>query len=180
MKKLLALLALVALTFTGCKTVAQIPDEQFADGIHTLTYNSTYYGFKAVLNNNPAKYTQLAADVKTTTDIIRNNVLPIFTGASTGDVLNGAVNTALAQLSVSPAVTDVIKVALALVETQVTLPANPADKLDVRTKLALAAFFSGVAEGLDQAVKDSAPPAVNPAARAVPVAPTKLRWENRK
>jgi hypothetical protein len=179
MKKLLAMFALCALALTGCKTVAEIPDEQFADGIHTLTYNSTYYGFKAVLNNNPGRYAQLSADVKTTTDIIRTNVLPVFTGATTGDVLVGAVNTALAQLSVSSTVADTIKVALALVETQVHLPTNPAEKLDVRTKLALLAFFSGVAEGLDQAVKDTPAPAP-PTARAIPVAPTTLRWENRK
>jgi hypothetical protein len=178
--KFLALLALIGLTLTGCKTIAQIPDSEFANGIHVVSYNSTYYGFKAVLNNNSAKYQQLAADVATTTNIIRTNVLPVFSGASTGDVLNGAVNTALSQLSVSATVTDVIKVALALVETQIHLPANPADKLDNRTKLALSAFFTGVADGLDQAVKDTAPPvAAPPTARLAPPVAQKLVWENK-
>lgn len=181
MKKLLALLALCSLAFLGgCKTVAQIPDQEFADGIHTLTYNSIYFGFKAVLNNNPGRYTQLAADVKTATGVIRTNVLPVFNGATTGDVLTGAVNTALTQLSVSSTITDVVQVALALVETQVTLPANPATALDARTKLALSGFFSAIADGLDQAVKDSAPPAATPAAPTARTAPKVLRWENRK
>lgn len=181
--KFMALLALCALTFVGgCKTVAQIPDDQFANGINVAAYNSTYYGFKAVLDNNPGRYAQLAADVKTTTGIIRANVLPVFSGASTGDVLVGAVDTALKQLSVSSTVTNVVKIALAVVETQVHLPTNPAEKLDNRTKMALLGFFKGVADGLDQAVKDAAPsPAPDAStAPAAPVAPaTKLQWNNK-
>lgn len=182
--KILALLALFALTFVGgCKTIAEIPDTEFADGIRAVAYNSTYLGFKAVLNNNPGKYAQLAADVKTTTDIIRNNIYPIFTGATTGDVITAAVDTALAQLSVSSTVTDVVKVALALVKMQLKLPDNPAEALSVRVKLALLGFFSGIADGLDQAVKDTpAPsPAPNEAAPTLtaPTPPaTKLQWNN--
>lgn len=182
--KFLALLALIGLCLAGCKTINEIPDDEFAGGIKVLSYNSVYYGFKAVLNNNPASRQQLAADVATTTNIIRTNVLPVFSGASTGDVLNSAVNTALSQLSVSTTVTDVIKVALVLVESQVHLPANPADKLDNRTKLALSAFFTGVADGLDQAVKDTpapspAPAPTTPTARRIVTPPSKLVWENR-
>lgn len=181
--KCLALLALFALTFVGgCKTIAEIPDDQFANGIHTLSYNSTYYGFKAVLNNNPGRYAQLTADAKTTSDIIRNNVLPVF-NSTTGEVLVGAVNLALSQLSVSATVSDVVKVALSLVQLQIKLPDNPAAALDPRTKLALAGFFSGIAEGLDKAVADTpAPsPAPNEGAKAVttPVPPdVKLKWTN--
>lgn len=183
--KFLALLTLIGLTLAGCKTVAQIPDDEFANGIRVVSYNSSYFGFKAVLNNNPASYHQLATDVATTTSIIRTNVLPVFSGATTGDVLNSAVDTALSQLSVSATVTDVIKVALVLVEMQVHLPTNPAAKLDNRTKLALVAFFTGVADGLDNAVKDTPAPAAAGAApaptmRRVMVAPSnKLTWENR-
>lgn len=182
--KILALLALIGLTLTGCKTIAQIPDDEFASGIRVLAYNSTYYGFKAVLNSNPASYSQMAADVATTTSIIRTNVLPVFSGASTDDVLNSAVNTALSQLSVSATVADVIKVALVLIEMQVHLPANPADKLDNRTKMALVAFFSGVADGLDNAVKDTPPPPalatpMPTGRRAITTPVQKLVWENK-
>lgn len=180
--KILALLALFALTFVGgCRTIAEIPDEEFANGIHTISYNATYYGFKAVLNNNPGRYAQLTADAKTTSDIIRNNVLPVFT-STTGEVLVGAVDLALSQLSVSSTVTDVVKVALSLVQLQVKLPDNPAAALDVRTKLALVGFFSGLAEGLDKAVADTpAPsPAPNEGAAKTVTAPTapdvKLKW----
>lgn len=177
--KILALLALCAVSLLGgCKVVNQIPDDQLAAGIKTVSYNSVYFGLKAVLANNPGKYQQLSADVAATTNILRTNVIPVFSGATTGDVLVAAVDQALSQLSVSSTVSDVIKVALAIVETQVTLPANPADKLDPRTKGALLAFFSGTADGLDQAVKDTPAPAP-PTARTIPVAPTKLHWENR-
>lgn len=182
--KILAMLALCALAFLGgCSTVAEIPDNEFADGIHTASYNSAYYTMKAVLRNNPAKYTQIAADVKLTTDIIRTNVLPVFTGATTGDVLMSAVDTALSQLSVSDTVTDVVKTALVLVRLQIKLPDNPATALSVRTKLALLGFFSGVSEGLDKAVADMAPPPPPPTARIAPAnAPTppafKLSWRS--
>jgi len=178
--KILAVLALFALTFVGgCKTVNEIPDEKFADGIHALTYHSVYYGFKAVLGNNPGRYEQLTTDAKTASEIIRTNVLPVFTGATTGEVLRSAVDTALTQLSVATSVADTVKVALILVETQLVLPENPATELDVRTKLALAAFFSGVAEGLDQAVKDTPAP-TGRTTPATPLSPTTLRWENRR
>lgn len=179
--KFFAMLALFALTFVGgCKTINEIPDGEFADGIRTVSYNSTYLGFKAVLNNNPGRYAQLAADVKTTTDIIRNNIYPVFTGGTTGDVLSSAIDTALAQLSVSSTVTDVVKVALAVVKMQVKLPDNPAEALSPRVKLALLGFFSGVADGLDQAVKDTPAPspadATSPAVTAPTAPATKLRW----
>ena len=178
--KFLAALALMALTFVGgCKTINEIPDEKFADGIHALTFHSVYYGFKAVLSNNSGRYEQLTADAKVASEIIRTNILPVFAGATTGEVLRSAVDTALAQLSVASSVADTIKVALILVETQLTLPENPADALDVRTKLALSAFFSGVAEGLDQAVKDTPAP-TGKATSAPAITPTTLRWENRK
>lgn len=179
MKKILALLALCAVTmFGGCKTVAEIPDDQLAAGIKALSYNSVYYGFKAVLANNPGKYQQLAADVATTTSILRSNVIPVFSGASTSEVLTAAVDQTLGQLNVSSTVNDVIKVALVLVESQITLPTNPAEKLDARTKGALLAFFTGVADGLDKAVADTPPPPP-PTARIVPPSMTKLKWENR-
>lgn len=179
--KFLALLALCAAALfggSGCKVVEQIPDDQLASGIKTVSFNSVYFGFKAVLANNPSRYQQLTADAATTTKILRENVIPIFSGASTGDVLVSAVDTALEQLSVSSTVADVIKVALVIAESQVHLPTNPAEKLDARTKGALLGFFTGVADGLDQAVKDTPPPPP-PTARAVPPVPTKLHWENR-
>lgn len=176
--KFLALLAIVGLTMAGCSTVNQIPDTDFAAGIKVVSYNSAYWGFKAVLNNNAATRAQLCADATTATGIIRTNVLPVFSGASTGEVLRSAVDTALTQLSASSMVADIINVALVVAEGQIHLPDNPADKLDNRTKLALLAFFNGVADGLDQAVKD-VPPPPPPTARAVPPTPTKLKWVNR-
>ena len=178
--KLLAAFALAFLTFVGgCKTINEIPDEKFADGIHALTFHSVYYGFKAVLANNPGRYEQLTTDAKKASEIVRTNVLPVFNGATTGDVLRGAVDRALAELSVATSVADTIKVALILVETQLTLPENPADSLDARTKMALSAFFTGVAEGLDKAVADTPAPTGN-AVPATKPTPTILRWENRK
>lgn len=177
MKKFFAMLALFALALTGgCKSINEIPDSQFADDIRTISYNSVYLGFKAVLNNNPGRYAQLAADVKTTTGIIRTNVYPVFTGGTTGDVLSSAIDTALAQLSVSSTVTDVVKIALMAVKMQIKLPDNPAEALSPRIKLALLGFFSGVADGLDQAVKDTPAPSPAPAVTEPTAPANKLQW----
>lgn len=154
-----------ALLSSGCRTVGQIPDDDFARYIETGAKLSTKYGLQKALAAEPAKAAEITENAKLAVEIVRKNVLPVFQGASSADVLRSAVETALTQLGekLKPQLALVIQLAIDMLATQVNLPANPADKLDERTTKAVAALFKGAADGVEAAIggaRDIAPPGI--------------------
>ena len=153
----------LSLALVGCNQVNQVPDDQFAASIENLAKTGSEYGLKLAIDKKPEKAEQIVKDAKIAVDVIKTTIVPTFSGAATGDVLRSAVETALTQLNekISPEIRAAIQLVLGIVSTQVTLPANPADKIPERTRLALAGFFKGLAAGLEAgstASRDLAPP----------------------
>lgn len=169
-------LAVMAVTLNGCGLfgqISEIPDEDLASYVRIGAEQATRYGVKMAMDKDVANAAGIAKSATLASEIIRKNVLPVFSGAETQEVLRSAVDTALAQLSekLSPIVISAVQLALNVVTSQVKLPANPADKLPARTKAALAGFFDGAASGLDQAVA---------AVATREIGPPKLTWPKGK
>lgn len=153
----------LSLALVGCQSVNQVPDDQFAQSIQDLAKTGSEYGLKLVIDKKPEKAEQIVKDAKIAIDVITKTIEPVFSGAATADVLRSAVDTALTQLSekISPEIRAAIQLVLGLVATQVTLPANPADKLPDRARKSLSGFFKGLAAGLEagsSGARDLAPP----------------------
>jgi ethanolamine utilization microcompartment shell protein EutS len=145
-------LCLSALVFvSGCAQIDSIPDDQLAHDINIGSQKAAIYGIKYLIKQVPAKKAAVMKDITTADNIIKTNILPIFSGAATADVAKAAIDTALAQLkgSMSQDVYDSLNLVFDILATEIKLPANPADKLSDRTKKAVNAFFSGVAAGFD-------------------------------
>lgn len=167
MRKAMAF-SLMALFLGGCGTtggLSSVSDDDLAQYVKIGAEHASRYGLKLALDKDPAKADAIAKNATLAVEIIRKNVLPVFSGAGTADVLRSAVETALGQLSekLGPQVVLVVQLAMSVVSSQVTLPTNPADKLDARAKMALAGFFDGAAAGLEKAVaavstRDIGPP----------------------
>lgn len=164
MRTLLAVVALMG-CLTGCSTLANVSDDDLAKGIKSAAKSATKFGIATAIEKAPDKAVEVAADAKDAAEVIRLAVLPTFEGAETGDVLKASVAVVLDKLSekIKPSILSAIQLAIDVLAARVNLPENPADKLDDRTKKALAAFFGGVAEGLDAGVsrdRDIGPPSL--------------------
>lgn len=165
----LAVGLLMILTQGSCTAIANIPDDVLAKDLNIGAQKAVEYGLKYAISKSPTDAQAIRDNAKIADDIIKANILPIFSGASTGDILKSALDTALSQLwaKASAQVRDTIQLAITILTANIPLPANPADKIDERTKKALNGFFSGLAAGLD-VVLAQAPTGTGPTtARAV-------------
>ena len=156
----------------GCTTVVgKLSDEDLAKVVQVGSERAIGYGVKILLDKNPDKAADIVKAAKTASEVIKANVIPAFSGASSQEVLKSAVDTALQQLSdkVSPLVLSSIQLAVNLAATQIQLPSNPADKLDARAKGAVLALYTGISAGLDKAVAASA-------VASRDIGPAKLVW----
>lgn len=142
---------LMVMTQGSCKVIDNLPDDVLASDINKGAKAAVEYGLKYAIKKSPVDAQAIRDNAKIADDVIKNNILPIFSGASTGDVIKSAVDTALAQLwsKAAPQVRDSIQLALAILTANVPLPANPADTIDDRTKKALNGLFGGLAAGID-------------------------------
>lgn len=175
LKRLAMLFAVVTAMLTGCAGGTNvISDADLASAAGYATKNASYYGLKAVFANNPGRVPQLSADITIATGAVRKNLVQLFTDPSLGNVLDGAVDTLLVNLSSEldklpngSLIANLIQGGWLALKMVVHLPENPAATLDERTKGALVAGLTGLADGLDQAVKDFTPP--SPTAKRLPV-----------
>jgi hypothetical protein len=153
---------LLVLTQGSCVQIANIPDDTLAKDLNIGAQKAVEYGLKLLLKKVPAEAQAILDNAKLANEVLKTNIIPIFSGASTGDVLRSAVDTALAQLwaKATPQIRDAIQLTLTLLSANIPLPANPADKLDERTRKALSGFFSGLSAGIDAVV--SKPPTMGP------------------
>jgi hypothetical protein len=176
MKKLLALLALVALTFTGCKSVANggPTDAALAQQVNALCFSGANVALVATLMADPKDAATIGADVTLATKAIRADLVKFFTDPNLSNVLNSALDDLLADLSTAlnqtqygPLIAGFAQGAIRNIEALVNLPANPGATLDARTTGAIVAGLNGLCDGLDAAVKNFAPP--SPTARRAKV-----------
>lgn len=168
---LMGMMCLMVASLNGCTTVQQIPAEDLAATVKAGAELAAVQGLRLAMDKKPDDAEKIKENAKLAAEVIRKTILPTFEGAATADVLRSAVDVALEKLNekLSPEVRAAIQFALAIVASQVKLPANPADKLDERVRKAVAAFFSGLASGIDTAVtaaRDLQPPTLTwPAAK---------------
>lgn len=185
--RVIALFAILLMSLGGCKLVGEMTDGQLADNAYRGAKLVTSNGLKIAMNESPDNAAAIKENAKLAGRVLRENILPVFEGAGTGEVLRGAVDTALKELGdkVNPTLGAVINLAISLVADKVELPANPADKLDERTRLALVGLFKGLADGIDEAVAEPVPapapapaPAPEPAPEPAPAPeqPPMLAW----
>lgn len=165
MKPFLA--ALLAVTFSGCAEIDKIPDDKLAESLHTGAKGAVKYALQAALRKvDPAVAEKIKTDATLARDILADNIIPVFSGAETADVLRSAVDTALGLLRskiTDPRVISAIELAVEIIIAEVDLPRNPAEKLSVRSTKALSGVFSGIEEGIRMVFPKAPAPA--PAAR---------------
>ena len=127
-------------------------DEDLAQGVEIGARGAARYGLGYVLNKQPEKAAQISEGAALAAKLLRENVIPAFSGASTEEVLRSVVDTALEEISeqLTPQVVLAIQLALDVISVQVKLPENRADRLTPRTRMALLGLFTGLAEGLDE------------------------------
>jgi hypothetical protein len=176
MKKLLALLALVALTLGGCKSVANggPSDAQLAQQVNALCFSAANVGLTATLLADPKDAAAIETDVTLATKAVRADLLKFFTDPNLTNVLNSALDNLLADLSTTldktpygPLIAGFVQGAVRNIEAMTVLPSNPGAALDPRTVGAIVGGLNGACDGLDAAVKNFAPP--SPTARRAPV-----------
>ena len=159
MKHFILLPALLMLF--GCAQLDKIPDDQLAKDLHIGAEKAVQYGLKLLLRKvSAADAVKVAADCRIADDILTKNIIPLFSGADTDVVLRSAVDTALALLKSKIAnskVIDQIDLGVEILVTEVPLPKNPADKIDVRTKKLIAGVLGGIVAGIEDVFAPTTP-----------------------
>jgi Flp pilus assembly pilin Flp len=158
----LAALFTLALFIPGCSGVTrqigqkidQMSDAELAVKIHDSSEGAVALAMKLLIDKMPEKKDAILKDAAVASGVIKANILPIFSGASSNDVLAAAITGALQQLSgkISLEVDGAIRLGYGVLASKVTIPNIPTDKLSPRLKGAVTAFFTGSAEALDNLV----------------------------
>jgi len=173
---LLTLLLVFTIPSTGCTYLSrnigakidEMSDEELAIKIHDSTEGAVAAGLKLLAEKMPEKKAAILKDAAVASAIIKTNILPIFSGATSNDLVASAIMTALGQLSgkISLEVDGAIRLGYGMLSSKVMIPKIPTDKLSPRVQIALVAFFTGSSEALDDFL--APPPIVFPAPPTVP------------
>lgn len=157
--KFAAFLMLCVAALGGCKTFAGMSDEELASTIYRDSKLAARAGLKIALEKAPASDADIRTNAKLAIKLVRENVVPLFS-SPTEDVLRSTVDTVLENVAgqVSPALVDVIQLAINAALDKIDMPTNPATKLNPRTKGALLALFNGLADGAEEAMAQVPPP----------------------
>lgn len=153
MKILVALLAFVSLSSVGCTAIKHkldsVSDDQLASYLEEGAQFATKKGIAMATKKWPDKVAAIKTDAIAIDNAIRQVVIPAFSGEPTAQVLTQI----LAQINakVKNTTLDAYELIFEGVLLQVPLPPNPTDKLSLRTTKAIVGFFTGAAEGIEQA-----------------------------
>lgn len=161
MKKLITVACVAFLSLGGCSAINQIPDDQLQHDLNVGAMRVVSFGLKTAFNKFPADAKKIAADAQIALDILQQNVIPAFDGASTKDVARSVLDTAFALLKSrikDERVIEVSDIAVDLILANVKLPKNPTDKLDERTRKILSGIFTGMADGIKAALPKATAP----------------------
>lgn len=168
MKQILSVLLVSMLS--GCSWFSTLPDDQLAADLSAGSKAVVKYSLTLALRKYPADAAKITADAQVADQVLTKNVIPVFGGASTQDVLRSAVDQALVQLKAKitdPRVSAAIELGTELIIADVPLPKNPTDKLSDRTRKALSGVFTGISQGIEAALA----PAPAPVPPPVPAPP---------
>lgn len=155
MRILLAPLAIVlALSTSGCTAIGNLSDEDLAKDIQIGASKAIEAGAKLAFDKYPDKVAAIKKELAAASLIVKTNIIPSFV-TPTGEVLTSAIKTAMTLLEskiTNEQMRKNIILAAEILEANVTLPANPLEKLDARTAKALIGLFTGISLGLDAAL----------------------------
>lgn len=161
-------LAILALASIGCgaitKRLDSLTDDQLANYSHDAAYELTDHGVKFALEKGSTATVQKDGGIAD--QALRTVVIPLFSKADLGTVSASTIDSAFAGLKskVSGGTLDILMLVAKSALTQITLPANPTDKMNPRYHRALLSFFTGMAEGVEKALNIPGPaPAPIPA-----------------
>ncbi len=163
MKMLLG--ALLAGCLASCSQVDQLSDDQLAADLTAGAKAAAKYSLAAAVKKFPAEASKIQADALVVDHVIQKTVIPAFSGAETGTVLRSAIDSAMGllrgQIS-DQRVLAVILLAETAITTELTLPANPTDKLTPRTSKAVLGIFTGISLGIEGVFPPPPPPPPTP------------------
>jgi len=173
-------LGLLAVCSVGCSYVTKkldaVSDDQLALYAHDAGYDLTGHAVALAQEKGSAKTVQ--TDGTVADQVLRNVVIPIFSKADVGSVAASSLDTAFAALKtkVTGSTLDQLYLVSKVALTMVTLPTNPADKINPRYHQALLSFFTGMAESLEKKLGLPGPapaPAPTPPPSGTPPSPPK-------
>lgn len=163
--KHLMLATVLALSVSGCGPINEIPDDTLQHDLNIGARQASSYALKAALKKFPNDAAKITAEANILLDILNNNLIPAFSGASTADVVRGVLDSALAQLKgklTDPRVVEVADLSVEFILANVKLPATATGKLDDRTKKILLGIFTGLSDGIKSATTAAPVPARAP------------------
>lgn len=165
------LVFLLAVASAGCaiekqvaKELDSISDADLASYASKAAAQLTDHAVKLALEKGSK--TTVTTDGNLADQVLRNVLIPLLSKADVGTVAAGSLDTAYAQLKakVSGGGVDQIYLVSRAALTLVSLPENPADKINPRYHQALLSFFTSMADTLekDLGIAPPPPPAVVP------------------
>lgn len=172
MKQAISVIAILSLL--GCSQIDKISDDQLSADLQVGAKAVVKYGLTAAVRKFPADAAKIMADAKLADTLIVQNILPVFSGASTQAVLRSAVDQALGLLKAKitdPRVLATIGLGTEIIIADVPLPGNLTDKLDERTRKLLVGIWSGIDQGIQAAFPPPAPATSTTGAPPPPVPP---------
>lgn len=164
LKKCFAVAMLTVFSMFGsCTQIEKIPDAQLAVYLNIGARSAVQYGLQlAARKADQAGVLSIKSDAAIARQVVTSNVIPVFAGADTVEVLRSAVDTALLLLKSKikdSRVAQVIDLAVEVIVMEIHLPSNPASRLDARTKTLLNSVFVGIVEGIDKVFPPDVPAA---------------------
>jgi len=169
----------IVLSTSGCKAITaletkldSLSDAQLAAYLQEGALYAAKYGITAAQAKYPKDAARIKGDATQIDGFLRNTVIPALSGAPTSAVLSGLiqqVSTLVQNTTLSE-----YEIVVQGVIISLPLPANPADKLSSRAAGAAVGFFTGLAQGIEQAEGLPSPAPVTPTpapATPAPAAP---------
>lgn len=181
MKTLLALLlAVLSLSSIGCTAVKHkldsLSDDELAMYVEEGAQVTAKYGLSLAAKKWPNEADKIKADAIVIDNALRTIAIPAFSGASTAQVTKATLDQVIRQLGdrIKGTKLEQYEMAFASILYQIPLPATVTEGLSERTLKSLAAFFTGIAEGIEKAEGLPGPvPTPVPAPTLAPVPPVK-------
>lgn len=138
----------------GCSAVDKISDDDLALNIKNIAKVTSKLALDKAIEQNPDKRDIIIENCFIVRKVIKDNLIPLLSD-STKDVLRGALDTALGELSsqVAPGMLTIGNAVFQATISLIELPENPATRLDDRTKKALIGLFEGFHDSLDEVIK---------------------------
>ena len=152
--KLLMLSLISLFGLMGCNTIDKISDADLAANVKSIAAATSKLALTSAIEQNPTKKDVILENCVLVRKVIKDNLIPLLSD-TTGDVLRGALDTAIAELSsqIAPGMLTIGNAVFQSVITLIDLPENPATRLDERTKKALIGLFEGFYDSLDDIIE---------------------------